>query len=219
MRLLPHARFFNLYGPTETNVCTYSEVALPAEDATAIPIGKPVAGADVFAVTDDGAIAGTDAVGELCVRGASVMQGYWGDAERTARAFLAPRGDLRAPAYRTGDLVRRDANGDYWLLGRRDAQVKSRGYRIELGEIEATLHAHPAVHDCAVVAIPDAEVTNRIAAFVVAARPVAPAALVAHCTGRLPRYMIPETVEFLAALPRTSTGKVDRRALVDGRPS
>ena len=206
MQLLPHARFFNLYGPTETNVCTYHEVRPLPEDATAIPIGKAIDGVDAFALTDAGETAAPGEVGELCVRGASVMQGYWGDAERTAKV-------LRAAAYHTGDLVRRDADGDYWLLGRRDAQIKTRGYRVELGEIEVALHEHPAVSDCAVVAMPDDEVTNRIAAFVVGARAITESELVRHCADRLPRYMIPEVFAMVPELPKTSTGKVDRRSL------
>ena len=109
-------------------------------------------------------------VGELYVRGSTVMQGYWGDAERTAK------GSVRQPVrrarstdriYQTGDLVQEDADGNYRFLGRRDNQIKSRGYRIELGDVETAIYAHPDVVECAVVAVPDELVTNRIKAFVV----------------------------------------------------
>jgi amino acid adenylation domain-containing protein len=220
MEALPHVRFANLFGPTETNVCTWYEVPRWAgEPPLSIPIGKPACGDETFAVLDDGGIAPDGEVGELYVRGPSVMQGYWGDPERTAATLLPDwRGDgLEGPApyrtYRTGDLVQLDANGDWIFLGRRDAQIKSRGYRIELGDIEAALSLHPSVVECAVVPIPDEVVTNRIKAYVVVRDEVSRDDLVAFVCERLPRYMAPELVEYRDALPRSSTGKVDRRAL------
>ena len=168
MTLLPHVRFFNLYGPTETNVCTYFEVASLPEPATEpIPIGRSIDGVEVFGVTDEGRAAEPGEVGELFVHGPTVMRGYWGDAERTGRSLVRdPTGRFHQPVYRTGDLVRQRANGDYRLSGRRDHQIKSRGYRIELGEVESAILAHPAVIECAVIAVPDALVTNRIKAYV-----------------------------------------------------
>jgi amino acid adenylation domain-containing protein len=220
MQALPHVRFANLFGPTETNVCTWYEVPRwEDEPPLSIPIGKPACGDETFAVLEDGSLAPDGEVGELYVRGPSVMQGYWADAERTAATLLPDwRGDgLDRPApyrtYRTGDLVQLDANGDWIFLGRRDAQIKSRGYRIELGDIEAALSLHPSVVECAVVPIPDEVVTNRIKAYVVVREEVSQEDLVAFVCERLPRYMAPELVEYRDALPRSSTGKVDRRAL------
>ena len=216
MTLVPHAKFINLYGPTETNVCTYYRVPpLPPSRMEPIPIGVPIDNVEVFVVADDGTPATPGEVGELCVRGTSVMQGYWGDPARTSKAFVRdPLGrETRDPVYRTGDLVRLDRDGNYELLGRGDNQIKSRGYRIELGDIEAALYAHPDVTECAVTAVPDELITNRIKAFVVARDGVAAADLVRFCSERIPHYMIPETFEFRDELPKTSTGKVDRRSL------
>jgi amino acid adenylation domain-containing protein len=216
MELLPHVRFYNLYGPTETNVCTWYEVPPPAgEQPDSIPIGRPIANVDVFAVRDDGQLAASGEVGELYVRGPTVMRGYWGDADKTARALVRDRlgGSRDAPLYSTGDLVRQDGSGHFEFLGRRDAQIKSRGYRIELGEIESALYAHPAVGECAVVAVADPLVTNRIKAYVATREPVEPADLLGFCRRRIPAYMVPESVELRPALPKTSTGKIDRRAL------
>jgi amino acid adenylation domain-containing protein len=216
MTLLPHVEFFNLYGPTETNVCTYYFVETPPDGSEPIPIGAPIDNVEVVAMNDDGSPAADGDVGELYVRGTTVMQGYWGDEQRSGRAL--PTGalgrGLRDPAYRTGDLVRRDAIGNFHLLGRRDHQIKSRGYRIELGEIESALYAHPSVQECAVVAVPDPLVTNRIRAYVVTSADVEVGELLRHCADRIPQYMLPDDIEFRAALPRTSTGKVDRQALV-----
>jgi amino acid adenylation domain-containing protein len=216
MEQLPHVRFANLYGPTETNVCTWYEVPALPEDMTApIPIGKAIAGVDTFAVTEGGGSAAPGEVGELYVGGPTVMQGYWGDSERTARSLVPdPRVNGAAErVYRTGDLVEEMEDGNYRFLGRRDSQIKSRGYRIELGDIEAALYAHPAVVECAVVPIPDDLVTNRIKAYVATREPVSAADLTSFCGERLPKYMLPELLEFRDALPKTSTGKVDRQAL------
>jgi amino acid adenylation domain-containing protein len=216
MRALPHAAFFNLYGPTETNVCTYYEVPpLNDERVAPIPIGRAIDNVEVAAVDDDGAPVAPGDVGELWVRGASVMCGYWGDPERTARSLVHwPAGHGRGSlAYRTGDLARQDANGDYEFLGRRDAQVKSRGHRIELGDVEAALHAHPAVVECAVTAVPDQLVTNRLKAYVVLRDDGTADDVLRVCAERVPPYMVPEDVDVRDQLPRTSTGKIDRRAL------
>jgi L-proline---[L-prolyl-carrier protein] ligase len=215
MELLRHTRFANLYGPTETNVCTWYEVPpLPAGQDEPIPIGRPVPGVQTFVVTGDGRPASTGEAGELYVQGPTVMRGYWGDAELTGTALVpSPGGEQGALAYRTGDLVRQAPDGNYHFLGRRDHQVKSRGYRIELGEVEAALHADPGVVACVAVAIPDNEFTNRLAACVVMRGTPAPERLARACSERLPRYMRPEWFVFYDALPLTSTGKVDRTAL------
>jgi len=111
--------------------------------------------------------------------------------------------------------VRLDADGNYLFVGRKDQMIKSRGYRIELGEIEAALYAHPEVKEAAVLAIADQEIGNRIKALVVASPGSRADAseLKRFCAERLPRYMVPEAIEFLTALPKTATGKIDRQAL------
>jgi len=193
MELAPRAAYFNLYGPTETNVCTAYEVsAPPAADGPPLPIGRACCGDEVFLDGD-----------ELCVRGPTLMHGYWGRAARRP-------GD----AYRTGDLARLDAAGEWHYIGRRDAQVKSRGYRIELGEVEAALLKHPEVLEAAVIALPHEEFGCVLRAAV-ALRGGAGAAssLAAFCAERLPAYMVPAEFDLRDALPRTPNGKVDRAAL------
>jgi amino acid adenylation domain-containing protein len=216
--LLPRAELYNLYGPTETNVCTYHRVdrwRLAGQER--LPIGRACANTDVFAVDEQGRLVAPGGTGELFVRGPAVTPGYWGDPDKTRRALvdnpLAPHVGERV--YRTGDLVTSDEQGEYLFLGRRDNQVKCRGYRIELGEIEASLYAHPAVVEAAVIAVPDADVGNRLRAFVAlrAGETATPTALQAHCASRVPRYMVPEHIEVRDALPRTSTGKTDRTRL------
>lgn len=217
----PRAALYNLYGPTETNVCTYYRVTeLPADDAMTIPIGQACDNTHVFAVDEQGKPIQPGAVGQLYVRGPSVMQGYWKVPEKTQQVLVRPW--LWPPVgdelvYRTGDLVRLDADGrTYHFLGRKDHMVKSRGYRIELGEIESALYSHPAVKEAAVVAVPDEEISNRLAAFVVGQPGLAAEELAAFLAQRLPRYMVPESIQVLEQLPKTSTGKVDKQQLLHG---
>ncbi len=217
MALAPHARFANLYGPTETNVCTWHEVAATPAADTPLPIGRACPYDEALVLDERLRPVPAGGVGELWIRGASVMQGYWGRPERNALVLqsleIAP--GVHDRAYRTGDLVRERPDGELEFLGRRDHQVKTRGHRVELGEIEARLAAHPAVDEAVVVAVPDEEIMHRLKAVVVAkpGAEVTADALKLHCAAMLPRYMVPETIEFRAALPRTSSGKVDRRAL------
>jgi len=216
MELLPHARFANLYGPTETNVCTWYEVREPPDPTGDIPIGGAIPNDDVFIIATNGTQASVGERGELYVRGATVMRGYWGDPERTARSLVPdPRESSHGdPVYRTGDLAELLPDGNLRYLGRRDSQVKTRGYRVELGEIEAAINSHTAVTECAVVAVPDDVVTNRIVAYV-SGRDLSTPMLIAHCRDRLPRYMVPDNIKLLDKLPKTSTGKVDRRSLAN----
>jgi acyl-coenzyme A synthetase/AMP-(fatty) acid ligase len=120
--------------------------------------------------------------------------------------------------YRTGDLVTLAEDGNYYFQGRRDSQIKSRGYRIELGEIESALLSHPGVREAAVIAIPDELVGNKIKAIVAPheTQQLKIVELQQFCGTRVPKYMIPEMIEFLEALPKTSTGKIDRIRLAQG---
>jgi amino acid adenylation domain-containing protein len=219
MAELPGAEFCNLYGPTETNVITWYRVpTLPEDRNDAIPIGRACANTDLLIVAEDGSrVSEPGQEGELYARGPTVAQGYWGDPERTERGFV--RNPFQ-PAYaerlyRTGDIVTLQPDGNLLFLGRRDRMVKSRGYRIELDEIETVLYEHPQVKEAAVIAVPDEEIGSRILAFLACAEAgVDPIAAVReYCGARLPRYMLPETFELLAELPKTSTGKTDRTAL------
>jgi len=219
MALDPHARYANLYGPTETNVCTWLEVTAPPAGDTPLPIGRACPFDEALVLDDLLRPVPAGGAGELWIRGASVMQGYWGRPERTALSLqsieIAP--GIAGRAYRTGDLVRENAAGNLEFLGRRDHQVKTRGYRVELGEIETRLASHPAVDEAVVIAVPDDEITHRLRAVVVVKRDSVAGTdeLRQHCAATLPRYMVPESVELRSELPRTSSGKVDRRALAE----
>ena len=220
--IVPHTALYNLYGPTETNVCTYYPVDRAAlESLDRLPIGRACANTEVFAVDEsDAVVTEPGREGELYVRGPSVTPGYWADPEKTRKMVVSNQFQphFEEKAYRTGDLVRLRTDGDYDFLGRRDNQIKSRGYRIELGEIEAVLLAHAEVREAAVVAIPDEEIGARLRAFVTSdnGTTLTHAALTEHCASRLPQYMIPERIDLREMLPKTSTGKIDRVKLASG---
>jgi amino acid adenylation domain-containing protein len=217
----------NTYGPTEaTIVSTRWEVPAGADpsDPSEIPIGRPAAGARVYAVDPRGGLVPPGVAGELWLGGAGLARGYLGRPEATAAAFVPDPfgGEPGARLYRSGDLVRFKKDGVLEFLGRIDQQVKVRGFRVEPGEIEGALAAHPQVRAAAVALREDAPGGPGLVGYVVA-EGAAPSVteLRRHLAGRLPEPWIPGTFAFLDALPRTPNGKIDRRALPapgGGRP-
>jgi amino acid adenylation domain-containing protein len=219
MTALPQVRYLNWYGPTETNVCTSYEVPpLDPERTTPVPIGKACANTEVFAVDNAGKrVKVPSESGELYVRGPSLMQGYWGHPEKTAKVLMRNpfQQHFNELVYRTGDIVTLDADGNYLYLGREDGMIKTRGYRVELGEIEAVLYGHPAIREVAVLPVPDEVLGNRLRAVISLYEGAALTReeILSFCNQQLPHYMVPDVVEFREALPKTSTGKTDRVSL------
>ncbi|HUE95294.1 MAG TPA: amino acid adenylation domain-containing protein [Longimicrobiaceae bacterium] len=215
MEARPGPDYWNLYGPTETNVCTAFRIPaeIPPERAEPYPIGGPVSGDRAGVRDPEGRVAAVGEEGELWVAGPSVMLGYWNLPERTAEAFVEEAG---VRWYRTGDVVRETGDG-FEFLGRRDRMVKRRGYRVELGEIETALFAHDQVLEAAVVAGADGDGGVMITAFVSGAAGWKPSILEMkrYCAERLPGYMIPDRFRFVDDLPKTSTDKVDYRSLAE----
>jgi amino acid adenylation domain-containing protein len=219
MAALPQARYLNWYGPTETNVVTSYEVtSLEPERTTPIPIGKACTNTEVFAVDSAGKRVTTPGeTGELFVRGPSLMQGYWGHPDKTAKVMIPNtfQPHFNEHVYKTGDIVTLDANGDYLYLGRQDGMIKTRGYRVELGEIEAVIYGHPGIQEVAVLPVPDDVLGNRLHAVISVYEGIVLTReeILAFCSKQLPRYMIPDEIEFREMLPKTSTGKTDRVSL------
>lgn len=222
MLALPGPRYFNLYGPTETNVCTYFEVEHPPEvDDPPIPIGRTCANTRTVVLDDSGSPVSAPGIeGVLHVGGSTLMDGYFGLPDESAAALrVRPNGIGGSETmYSTGDVVTIDDTGNYRYVGRVDHMVKIGGHRVELGEVDAALHRCPGVEDAAAVAVPDEVIGSRLRAVVVAAAGASldAQAVRRHCASLLPAYMVPHEVELRDALPRTSTGKVDRPALVAG---
>jgi amino acid adenylation domain-containing protein len=211
-RQVPGPRYFNLYGPTETNVCTYFEIpeSVPEDRAEPYPIGKTCSQLDSLVVDPEQRPVPRGGEGELCIAGPNVMQGYWARQEQTDRSFLPDRGDGRR-WYRTGDIVVEEKGGNYRYVGRRDRMIKRRGYRVELGEIEACLHRHASVREAAVVALNDGSTGVKVQAHLAVRGPKRPSLieLKTFCSRHLPVYMVPDTFAFHDSLPKTSTSKVD----------
>lgn len=218
LRLATQARLVNLYGPTETNVCTWHEVGDIASRDTPVPIGRATANYDCYALDDSGRPIAPGEIGELYARGPGIMEGYWADPEKTDRVLVQnPLQSARTERVcRTGDLVSIDERGDFIYIGRRDHMVKVRGFRVELGEVEAALYQHAGVREAAVIPVTDpgeAGAGVQLRAYIAADGDVSLTELEQHCIERLPRYMVPSTFELRPSLPKTSTGKVDRPAL------
>ena len=199
----------NAYGPTETTViCTAT--ALPPGGPARPPIGWPMGGQRVYVLDGlDPVPAGVP--GEVCVGGAQVSRGYLGDAAATAAAFVPDPWTPGQRMYRTGDRARWLPDGRLDFLGRTDEQVKIRGFRIEPGEIAAALRQHPQVADAVVLARPDAAGRTRLAGY--AETSASAEELRAFLAARLPGYLIPDRLIPLAALPQTTSGKLDAAAL------
>ncbi|HEU5115903.1 MAG TPA: AMP-binding protein, partial [Isosphaeraceae bacterium] len=212
--LWPDAALWNLYGPTETNVCTAYRIpdTIPDDRAAPFPIGSVCPPLKARVVGEDGLDVPVGSEGELIISGPGVMRGYFGRSDLNAHAFL--KDEHGTLWYHTGDLVVDDGSGVFLFRGRRDRMVKKRGYRIELGEIESALYRHDDVERAAVLARAD-EAGVSIDAFV-AVKPERKGSIIAmkkHCTTYLPHYMVPDRIRFLANLPMTSTDKVDYQGL------
>jgi acyl-coenzyme A synthetase/AMP-(fatty) acid ligase len=209
---VPQARYFNLYGPTETNVCTFYEIpaTIPDDRVDPYPIGQACSNLTSKVVDTDGRTVAAGVEGELCIAGPNVMQGYWDLTEQTAKGFLADDGSGDR-WYKTGDLVVEQPDGNYRYVGRRDRMVKKRGYRVELGEIEACLYRHQSVREAAVIAIMDDAVGVKVKAHLSLRNGCRPSIieLKTFCSKTLPVYMVPDQFAFYDTLPKTSTDKID----------
>lgn len=216
--ILPHARILNVYGQTEANSSTYHDVVdVPTHDDDAVPVGRTFPGYEVLLVDEAGReVTEAWVEGELYVSGGAVASGYFGDPERTARAFVQHplRRGVPHVVYRTGDRFVRDPSGALVFRGRFDSAVKVRGFRVEPAELEAAAGAHASVAEAAVVALPDEAAGHVLVLFVeVTERALDEPALRRHLAERLPRYMLPDAIFVAATLPRTPNGKIDRRDL------
>jgi amino acid adenylation domain-containing protein len=218
MTVLPGKVYANLYGPTETTVASTVEVfdQPPADLSRPISVGKPCDNTKILIVDESGKIVPDGELGELCIGGNSVMKGYWRRSDKNAEVlFQNPsHNDYPDIFYKTGDLAFLNAAGKLELKGRKDHQVKSRGYRIELGEIEAAVLSHPRVNAACVVAYPTEEFANLNIKLYYSCdqSELSEADLRQHLSSRIPRYMLPQKMERLEAMPRLPNGKIDRNS-------
>ncbi|MFZ6030188.1 MAG: amino acid adenylation domain-containing protein [Chloroflexota bacterium] len=224
--VLPTAKLYNQYGPTETCVAATLWPCRPDEGLPVVPIGRPVANTRIYVLDKFLQPTPSGIPGELHIGGLVLGRGYLGQPDRTAEAFIPdPFGRQEgARLYKTGDLVRYTPSGQLEFLGRLDHQVKIRGFRVELGEVEAILARHPAVSAVVVEAQSEFQQhllfsppvnKDRLVAYVVVDPLLTPSAgeLRNFAKTQLPDYMLPSAFVFLEALPLTPNGKVDRKAL------
>ena len=207
-------RLVNSYGPTEgTVVATACDLG---EAAPAVPIGRPLPGVEVFVLDRQLAPVPAGVPGEIWLGGAGLARGYLGRPDLTAERFVpSPFGPAGARLYRTGDLGRWRADGALDFAGRADDQVKIRGFRIEPGEVAAALARHPSICEAVVVAHETRPGERELAAYAVPVHEPWPSVVELRTFLRdsLPAAMVPADLLLLDALPRTATGKVDRKAL------
>ncbi|MEX0329185.1 MAG: amino acid adenylation domain-containing protein [Ruegeria sp.] len=204
----PNAQFLNAYGPTETNHCTTARMTYDDLDGVSpIPIGH----ADAGVTARIGETLPEPESGELLISSDQVMREYWQDPAQTDQRFcvLPDANGSSKRFYRTGDIVRRAPDGQLLLVGREDRQIKLRGFRIELDEVELVLTVATAVTEAAVVVS-----NNQIHAFVSGGTQPDVTEIKTNIAAILPWYAIPESIEWLEQMPRTSTGKIDRVTLL-----
>ena len=205
-RALPGRFFANLYGPTETDVCTAYFVDRPFSDAEPLPIGTPLPGMDVVLLDEGGGAVAPGQTGEICVSGPGILLGYWNNDEQTRRAFVSGPED-GGRYYRTGDLGWWNERGELMYSGRRDGQIKLRGNRIELGEIEAAARLLPGTDNvCVLFDRP----RQQIVLFVESAAELTVRAVRKELRGAIPPYMMPGRVVTMAKLPHNANDKIDR---------
>lgn len=207
----------NLYGPTEASIdVTYYNCRDGANEGV-VPIGKPIANTQIHILDKHLQPALLIVPGELHIGGIGLARGYINRPDLTAERFIPDPLSKKPGArlYKTGDLARWLEDGNIEYLGRMDFQVKIRGFRIELGEIEAVLDQHPGIKEAIVVAREDSPGDKRLVAYVVANRQAELSTndLRSFLQEKLPDYMVPYAFVTLDALPVTTSGKVDRKAL------
>ncbi len=209
----PAARIYSMYGLTECKRCSY----LPPEDLDRKPtsVGLAIPNTELWVVDDQGRRLGPNQVGQLVVRGATVMRGYWDKPEATADK-LRPGPLPGERVLYTGDYCRFDDDGYLYFVGRMDDIIKSRGEKVPPKEVEGVLLNLPGVKEAAVVGVPDPILGQAVKAFVVLEKTssLTDKQIRHECQSRLEAYMVPREIEFVTDLPKTPTGKIKKTDLV-----
>jgi acyl-CoA synthetase (AMP-forming)/AMP-acid ligase II len=201
-----------MYGLTECKRCTF----LPPEDIDRKPlsVGIAIPNTEMWIVDEEDRRVGPGVVGQLVIRGATVMRGYWGKPEATARKLKAGPLPGEQVLY-TGDYCRIDAEGYLYFIGRSDEIIKSRGEKVAPKEVENVLMDIPGVREAAVIGVPDELLGQAVKAFVVIeqGRTLGEKQLQKECQRRLESFLVPKCIVIVPSLPRTDTAKLNKRAL------
>lgn len=210
----PDAAFHSMYGMTEccTRICTLDPKDLDAKTAS---VGRAIPNCEAYVVDEQGRRAAPGEVGELVVRGANVMRGYWNRPDETAKRLRT--GPLGETLLHTGDLFTCDADGFLYFVSRKDDVFKCRGEKVSPKEVENALYELEAVAEAVVVGVPDPADGMAVKAYVVprAGAALSEAQIRQHCRGRLESHLVPKFVELRDALPKTESGKIKRAVLAE----
>jgi len=209
---LPDVKIFSMYGLTECKRALY----LPPDmiDKKPDSVGIPIPGTEAWLEDQFGNRLGPNKTGELVIKGPHVMRGYWNDEEETARWFR-PGLDANHRILHSGDLFRKDEEGYYYFITRKDDIIKCRGEKVSPLEIEKVLYALDGVVEAAVVGKPNTLLGEAIHAFVVVNNDaLTERDIKYHCSKFLESFMIPQTIEFRKSLPKTNSGKIDKKVLI-----
>ncbi len=210
--LFPTARIYSMYGLTECKRCTY----LPYQDIDRKPtsVGIAIPNTELWIVDENDQKVGPNTVGQLVIRGATVMKGYWEKPEATAKK-LRPGPIPGEQVLYTGDFCRLDEEGYLYFVGRMDDIIKSRGEKVAPKEVETALMNIKGVKEAAVIGVPDEILGQAVKAFVVLEQGVSftDKDLMKECQKRLENFMVPKFIEFIAELPKTTTGKIKKTGL------
>jgi amino acid adenylation domain-containing protein len=211
-KTFPNAKVFSMYGLTECKRCTY----LPPKDIDRKPlsVGIAIPNTELWIVNDKDERVGPGEVGQLVIRGATVMRGYWEKPEETAKK-LRPGPLPGEMVLYTGDFCKLDDEGYLYFVGRMDDIIKSRGEKVAPKEVESAIVDLPGVREAAVIGIPDDILGQAVKAFVVLdeGAAVTERDIMQQCSRRLENFMVPKFVEIVAELPKTTTGKIKKTGL------
>jgi len=208
--LFPQALLYSMYGLTECKRCTY----LPPEQLSVRPesVGIAIPGTEAYVVDEQGERVPPGTIGELVIRGAHVMKGYWNDDAASARV-LKPGAYPWEKVLHTGDLFRTDEDGYLYFVSRKDDIIKTRGEKVSPKEVENALYELPGIREAAVIGVPDPLLGMAIKAIVAAEDGLTERDVIRHCAARLEDFMVPSIVEFRGQLPKSENGKIARKEL------
>jgi len=210
--IFPAARIYSMYGLTECKRCTY----LPPQDIGRKPssVGIAIPNTEMWIVDEDGNKVAPGTIGQLVIRGATVMKGYWEKPEATA-VKLKPGPLPGEQVLYTGDHCKMDEEGYLYFVGRMDDIIKSRGEKVAPKEVENMLMNIPGVREAAVIGVPDEILGQAVKAFVVLEEGVTMSEkqLQKECQSRLENFMVPKYIVTVPGLPRTDTGKIKKTGL------
>ena len=208
--LFPRALLYSMYGLTECKRCTY----LPPEQLSVRPesVGIAIPGTEAYVVDEQGERVPPGTIGELVIRGAHVMKGYWNDDAASARV-LKPGAYPWEKVLHTGDLFRTDEDGYLYFVSRKDDIIKTRGEKVSPKEVENALYELPGIREAAVIGVPDPLLGMAIKAIVAAEDGLTERDVIRHCAARLEDFMVPSIVEFRGQLPKSENGKIARKEL------